>query len=304
MSSITNLPSSLTVKIEPSIFEKFPNAKISFLLLSVPVLLKKSQSNAEQKFLSNLKQASVQQLVDVEVTPDNYQALRVCQSWKEVFGTFQAEGKASTIENLLRRAATEGDKIRKGQKADVGSISNFVDLYNSVSRSTLTPMGATDVAKIAQDEQGQAEISLRFAKEGEGFVPLGRDAVRVDLTPTSVVYADQKAILTGFWNWRDSEHCCVPPESQKNADGSFAPEYILLVADQAEQDGGALEKPIHERPGDAEEAILRSKDLLHNIGGTWYTMDVLSASRPEVTLDLSKIKENEVTVTPMVESHS
>ena len=286
---MSDLPSSLTLKIEDNIFEKFPTAKMAFLLLSVPVLLKKSQSNPEQNFLSNLKQASVAQLVAFDVTPGNYQDLRVCQSWKDVFKTFESEGKISTIESLLRRAATEGDKIRKGQKADVGSISNFVDLYNSVSRFTLTPMGATDVAKIAQNEAGHAEVALRFAKEGEGFVPLGKDAVRVPLTPTSVVYADRQEVLTGFWNWRDSKHCCVPVESQKNAEGGFESAYILLVADQAEQDAGDLGKPIQERPGDAEDAIFRSKELLHNIGGTWYMMDVLSASRREVTLDLSKL---------------
>ncbi len=300
ISTETNrLPSFLHIRIAPEIFASFPQTKVSFLILSTAVLSKKNQPKEMQKYLSDLKQSSVQQIVAMGVTPESYQAARVCNSWRSVFNTFNAgDDKKSTIENLLRRGSAEGVKVSAGKKADMGAISSFVDLYNSVSLSTMTPMGATDISRISQTPVGnsktQANVELRFAHASESFIPLGKEATEVALTPTSVVYADDEKVLTGFWNWKDSKECCVPAESARDVDGNFLPEYILLVADQAHQDEAASAKAIQERPGDAEEAILRTQSNLARIGGTWYAMDILSASRPEVTFDISNIAEGEV----------
>ena len=301
MISSTTLPHYLHISLSPEVLQSFPGTKVAFTLLKAPILPKKSQSKEMQKFLSETKQNAVKSIVDRGISIANYEDLRVCQSWRSVFDTFNAgEDKRSTIESLIQRAADEGQKILAGKKASMGDNSNFVDFYNSISLFTLTPMGATDISKIASnvldDDTSKtiAKVELRFAKEGESFIPLGRNATEVFLTPTSVVYADQEKILTGFWNWKDSKECCVPPESKKDEQGNPIDEYILLVADQAHEKEANVD--LKDQPGDAEEAILASIRDLHKVGGTWFTYEVLSANKSEVTFDLSNIQEGEVKV--------
>ncbi len=270
--TIFTLPQALKIKIADEIFEKFPATKIAFSILSVPILTKKEQSKEEQNYISNLKQDTVKRFVDLGITPENYIDLSEIKAWRKVFQTFQAgEEKKSTIENLARRAASEGDKIRANKKADMGAISNFVDLYNMISLETLTPMGATNIQKISQNEHRASIVELRFAKQGESYIPLGKDTVSMPLTPESVVYADETNILTGYWNYRDAAHCSVPASNQI--------EYILAVADQVEEGG------------DAEQAILNLNRELARINGVWHTYQVLHANRRDVILNLSQIQE-------------
>ncbi|MDE3056277.1 MAG: hypothetical protein KGI80_06300 [Verrucomicrobiota bacterium] len=124
LSTVSNtLPSFLHIKISPDVLQAFPQTKVSFLLLSTAVLSKKNQPKEMQNYLSNLKQRSVQQIVDQGITEKSYAETRVCQSWRTVFSSFQAgDDKKSTIENLLRRASKEGVKVAEGKKADMGLL--------------------------------------------------------------------------------------------------------------------------------------------------------------------------------------
>ena len=135
-------------------------------------------------------------------------------------------------------------------------------------------MGALDLAKI------QGNIELRFGRNGETFLGLGANSQEELVTPDQVVYADQVNVLTWLWNHRDAAHACVPRDSN-------GPAYILLFADEAEKSCG-----------DAEGAILQAMEKVGMIGGRWLMMDVLSSTRPEVTLDLTQLSEGTVDVTP------
>lgn len=293
MNRIENLPSTLTISIAPEIFEKFPDTKIAFLLLRTEVFRKKEQPKEMQKYLSELKQRSVQLLAERGISSTNFLETEVVKVWTNVFQTFHTNPeRQSTIVNLLKRGAQEADtNIRNGKKANMGDINNFVDFYNAISLSEMTPMGATDVRKLFQNEEGLAHISLRFAKEGESFIPLGKESSPIELTPTSVVYADEAKILTGFWNYKDAKETAVVNESpidemtQKRRE-----EYILLVADQTEKNKEGA--PIEHQPGDAEKAVLHCQEELHRIGGQWFLYDTLDKKRNEVTFDLSQIVEN------------
>src|SRR3990167_7789370 len=101
----------------------------------------------------------------------------------------------------------------------------------------MNPIGATDIRKICQRDQ-EATVSLRLAREGESFIPLGKDETPVPLTTTSVVYADEEKILTGFWNYRDARECCVPNESAKTETGEPQKKIILPFSDQQETKEG------------------------------------------------------------------
>lgn len=255
--------SAITIGIHPSIFTKFPQAKVGVTLIDIDLFAGKTMPKDQINYLSDLKQSTVRQLVDQDIDSTNFATLPVCRSWESVFGAMGVVGKQSTILNLLRRATTEGDKVRQGKKADLGKISNFVDFYNCISIQEKTPMGALDLSKINGD------ISLRFGNEGDRFLGLGRDAVEEEVKSEHIVYADQASVLTHLWNYRDAAHACVPREGNAQ---------VLLFADQAE-DGA----------GDVEAAILHATRELYNIKGYWKMFDVLTSNRPTTTLNLNEL---------------
>lgn len=307
MNPLRNLPQTLNISLSQEVIAKFPDLKVACVLIAMPILGKKAQPKSSQTYLSDLKQQGVKNLNALDVTSDSYQQLRVCQTWRDVFASFgEIGGKQSTIENLLKRAAGETEKVRSGKKANMGDISNFVDAYNAVSVLTFTPMGANNIAQYRRDEAGHAHLCLRFAREGEKFIPLGKEAAEVELTPTSVVYADgqendpESEVTTGFWNWKDAGKYAVPNASQI-VDGQPVDEYILLVADQPVQDPEAADKPISERPGDAEEAIIRACHALQRLGATIGPMEILRANRPHVNLNVLEMVEKEGDLQEMCE---
>jgi len=280
-------PTSLSVKIAPEIFETFPGTKVAFSLIEVALKPGKKVKNPQAGFLSDLKQRVVKQLSDASIDRDNFEETGVCRSWNRVFEVMKADpDKKSTIINLLRRAAGETAKINAGSKADLGKISNFVDYYNAVSIAELTPMGALDVSKISGD------IILRFGKEGETFIGLGRDSKPETVTQKHVVYADDKAVLTWLWNHRDAAHACVPMSSPDNGSS-----YVLLFADQAERAGSEEEaSDLYKRPGDADAAINAAAIDIAQIGGKVLATHYLNKDQPEATLDLRSLVQENATV--------
>lgn len=282
MASITNsLPKTIT--INPEIFEKFPGTKVGFLLAEINVHSPKS--GAVYKALSQLKQDVVLKTLESGINEYNYRDLRVCQSWRNVFQTFDVEeDKVSTIETLLKRVSKEVEAVKAGKKANLGRISNIVDLYNCISIQTLTPMGALDFSKI------KGNVQLRFGRSGETFTPLGKEKVTYPVTDKQVVYADDDSILTWLWNYRDAAHCCVPNESPAGERS-----YILLFADQAEQ--GNPETGKINNPGNVEDSIASLKELLPIIDGSCLESGFLDIKNPSVTLEkchcgCHKVKDN------------
>lgn len=262
---------SYRIAIHSDIFKQFPEAKIACSLIKVPVKNGRNTKGAEAKYLSEYKQKVAKLVMERGVTPENYMEIPVCRSWQKVYSSFNAGDKKSTIENLIGRAVREQGKLQAGKSADLGKISNFVDLYNCVSLEEMTPMGALDASKI------QGQITLRMGQTGEVFKGLGREVVIEQVTPDHVVYADEVKILTWLWNHRDAAEACVPNQSET---GQYT--YILLFADQAEGFEGELSP--EKRPGSAEAAILNANSRVVNIGGTVIETKFLSIDYPEVEI--------------------
>lgn len=276
-------PTTLRVAIDDCVSTAWPRCKVAVALIEI--FVNSNPKGEERKFISDLKQSVVRKTMERAITSDNYMMTRVCRSWNTVFETFYFEELVdcplvlnSTIQNLLKRVCQEVDKIKSEQehgrkiKANLGSISNFVDIYNAVSVETMTPMGALDVTKIDGEE-----ITLRYHddEKEEVFKPLGRGNVTIPLRELDIVYADASSILTYAWNCKDAAHCCVPSYTLK---GEVS--HILLFADQAEQDDDAETKQIWERPGDAEAAINTFIDYLPRIGGRCIDKAVLTRETP------------------------
>lgn len=282
MSAVSSVPTKLSINIAPEIFEKFPDTKVAFSLIEVILKNGKKLKNPQAGYLSEFKQRVVKQLMDLGLNPSNFEDTGVCRSWNRVFSVMGVgEDKQSTIVNLLRRAVNEIDKIREGKKADLGKISNFVDMYNCVSLDQLTPMGAFDLSAIRGD------INLRFGHLGETFKGLGKTSVTEPVKDTDVVYADDESVLTWLWNYRDAAHVSVPNDSPDEN-----PSYVLLFADQAEK--GDVGADIRERPGDAEQAILKAGQEVANIGGRVLLTQCLSKETPSATLDLSMLSSSRI----------
>ncbi|NGX34075.1 MAG: Phenylalanine--tRNA ligase beta subunit [Candidatus Anoxychlamydiales bacterium] len=277
MASSSSALSMLSINVAPEIFAKFPQTKVCFALIEVMVKSRKAIPKSQQRYLSDLKQKAAQSVFVNKIDSTNFEQVKVCESWDRVFNQMNAgNDKKSTIYYLLRRASAQMEKLKEGKKADLGSISNFVDLYNCISLQQLTPMGALDLEKI------QRQICLRFGKEGETFVGLGSEGKFEPVRNTQVVYADDKSVLTWLWNYRDAAHACVPMNSPEGE-----PSYILLFADQAEESKDVSD-PLN-RPGDASAAIEAAAKEISNIGGRVLFTACLDKDTPQSTLDLGKL---------------
>lgn len=88
-------------------------------------------------------------------------------------------------------------RIAKGK--GMPHINPLVDLNNAVSLMNTLPMGTHDLSLSDED------IVIRFAKEGDTFLPFGADA---EESPDvgEIVYAVGSQIRTRRWTWRQSDH--------------------------------------------------------------------------------------------------
>ena len=119
MNEIRHLPNTLRIAIEPEIFEKFPDTKIAFLLLRTEVFRKKEQPKEMQKYLSELKQRSVQLLVERGISSHNFLETEVATVWKEVFATFQTDPETQKKHN---HAPAESTKYPRNTRLLLSSI--------------------------------------------------------------------------------------------------------------------------------------------------------------------------------------
>ncbi len=85
--------------------------------------------------------------------------------------------------------------VRRALRGKVPSINNVVDAGNVASMETLVPIGLYDLDRV------KGKLRLRYAKEGEQFVPIGGDEER--LKGNQIVLADDEKVLHVF-PYRDS----------------------------------------------------------------------------------------------------
>jgi DNA/RNA-binding domain of Phe-tRNA-synthetase-like protein len=97
---------------------------------------------------------------------------------------------------------------RLGKVGALPRISPAVDAYNLISVTYGTPAGAFDLDSLA------TSIDIRFAHEGDSFVPLGQPDDRELLGTGEVVYAQGQQVLTRHWNHRDCDQAKVTPKSR------------------------------------------------------------------------------------------
>ena len=184
----------MKISIDKDIFENFPEAKIGWLR-AVITNGKGSPRVAEMK--KNLKR----RLEEIGLSADTVAQHPDIRRWRETFSKMGVKPSKyrSSIEALLRR-------IFKG---DLWSVSDVVDCYDCVSALNLLPMGAHDMSKLRGD------MTLRYAKEGEKFYPLGAGDSIVECGAKQIVYADGEKICCWLWNYRDTRDASVDEETKE-----------------------------------------------------------------------------------------
>lgn len=89
---------------------------------------------------------------------------------------------------------------------DIPKVNPLVDLTNVYSVEEGVPMGGHDLDKVPGD------IEVRFGREGDTYVPLGKVKSESVLDP--VVFAIGKRVQTRNWTWRISGECTVDEKSK------------------------------------------------------------------------------------------
>ncbi|QCX34484.1 hypothetical protein FDN13_12655 [Caloramator sp. E03] len=103
-----------------------------------------------------------------------------------------------SIEALLTR-------ISKGK--GIPFINTAIDLGNAISLKYKIPIGAHDIDTV------QEEITLRFSKEQDYFIPFGSTEVE-PVDKNEIVYATGNSVRTRKWIWRQSEEGKITTQSK------------------------------------------------------------------------------------------
>lgn len=191
----------LKFSIDERVVINFPKTAIGYVVAAFNNKGDSSLVEAMKQTLSiSLQQSGI-------VDEKSLNANSEISSWQNAFKSFGVKPKShrSSVEALVRR-------VIKGQ--NIWKISKIVDAYNVQSVESLFPMGGYDLDKI------QGDITLRYGKAGEAFLPLGQTEV-VPVTPQQVVYtyghpdSDDEKVICWLWNYKDSESTCISSDTKK-----------------------------------------------------------------------------------------
>ena len=184
----------MKITIAPEILENYPGTHIGWLYAHVVV-------EASNDYVEALKSKlpRIVQEYGLFKTEELSKHPRIA-NWRKIYSDMgvKPSGYRCSLEALLRR-------VIKGE--NIWNVSSVVDCYNCVSVMTLLPMGAYDVRKLKGD------LTLRYGKEGEIFLPLG-SGEEITVKDTHIVYADEEKICCWLWNHRDSRLCAVTQETK------------------------------------------------------------------------------------------
>ena len=185
----------MKIKIDEAVLRDYPGARIGWLIADI------SAVPEESRYVDMMKYRLEDKLKDIGMTEDTLLLHPDVMRWRNVFSKMGVKpGKyKSSLEALLRRVF----------KGELWSVSTVVDCYDSVSAMNLLPMGAFDMEHIAGD------LTLRYGKEGEKFLPLGAEGEPVEVHEKHIVYADSEKVCCWLWNHRDSREAGLSDTTKK-----------------------------------------------------------------------------------------
>lgn len=178
----------MKISIDPKILENFPDAKIGWLRAGVA-------DAGGAAHVRALKAGLEARLNDIGISADTMMMHPDVRRWREVYSAMGVKPSKyrSSLEALLRRVF----------KGDLWEVSPVVDCYDCVSALSLMPMGAHDMEKL------RGGLTLRYARPGEKFYPLGAGDSVIECAERHVVYADGEKVCCWLWNYRDTRDASV-----------------------------------------------------------------------------------------------
>ena len=124
------------------------------------------------------------------------------KKWAQVFTEMKASPKRlPSVTSLLNLYERFGE---------LRSINYFVDIYNYVSIKHGIPMGGYDVESLPAED-----ITLRYAKKGDKFQPLGLNQTEKIKDESEVVYYSGDDVICRYWNNKDSEITKITESTQR-----------------------------------------------------------------------------------------
>ena len=184
----------MKIAIDKAVLEDFPEAKIGWLRAEI-------NNGKGNPRVEKMKKELPERLKEIGITQDTLLLHPDVRRWRETYKKMGVKPSKyhSSIEALLRR-------IFKGAMWDVSDV---VDCYDCVSAMNILPMGAHDMAKLRGD------MTLRYVKEGEKFLPLGAGGDVIECEPPQIAYADDEKICCWLWNYRDTREACVDEDTKE-----------------------------------------------------------------------------------------
>jgi DNA/RNA-binding domain of Phe-tRNA-synthetase-like protein len=182
----------LDYRVEPAVFEKYPDLKIG-VVCGTGLVVARSNEKLTDTIAQNIRSFLA------KYTPDNLLQHPNIAAWRETYRSFGVKPKRykPTAEALLRRVLS-GEPFPR--------INTAVDSYLAVELIHLLPIGGYDRDKI------DGEIVLRISPGGEEFHPIG--AREAEITREGeMIYADNSAVLTRKWNFRDADHSKITEQT-------------------------------------------------------------------------------------------
>ncbi|MEY8462609.1 B3/B4 domain-containing protein [Streptococcus merionis] len=233
------------IQIDETFWSRFPEGRIVVMTLKgIDNRVIPEKEGYFKDLLQKGKEASLQFLKD-----DNFSQNPVVAEWREAYSQFKTKkGARSSIEAMLKRAA---------QDRDFNPINPLVDLYNYVSLTYATPVGAEDMDKV--------EGTLRLAETagGDSFKPLGAEEDAPTLAG-EVAWLDDAGAVCRCLNWREAQRTMLTEDTQN----------AIVIMETVNENQAAR----------AQTAMNTLKDLCQDYFGVAGEILVLSSSLASATI--------------------
>ncbi len=205
------------ILVDSQIKTNFPDARIGWMVADLTV-------QEIHPYAEELKKTLASVLAQRGITEENLTSHPDIARWREVFRSMGVKPNKykSTVEALVKR-------VLKGQ--NMWNISSVVDVYNCVTVLTFLALGAFDTAYLDGD------VVLRYAKEGETFLPLGSEEEVIPTDPRQIVYADNAKIISWLWCYRDTRLTGV---TLKTKEALFIMDTAFTLETMSVEDGMAI----------------------------------------------------------------
>ncbi len=179
--------------VDPAVFEKLPDYCLGVVVASG------FDNAAPNEKIETLLDRYAQDFA-ARHAGDNVRELPGVRACREAFQKLGMNPNKFmvSIEALAKR-------VQKG--GVLPHINPLVDLGNALSLRYEVPMGAHDI-----DRMEPCGIAVRFAQEGDSFLPMGEEQ-HEDVPAGEMVYVSGQTVKTRRWMWRQSEDGKLRPDT-------------------------------------------------------------------------------------------